>query len=57
MADGHITIDMTKWPEALFAIRKEMAKLLRDEAETESDPRFARRLRELADVFEAGGRW
>lgn len=56
MASNVVQIRIDGFPEALFAMRTEMARFLRAEAETESDPRFARRLGELADVFEAGGR-
>lgn len=54
MATNRFTVDITKFPEALFAMRKQMAALLRSEAETEADPRIARRLIEIANMFEVG---
>lgn len=54
MASSTVTIEVTKWPEALFVIRREMANLLRREADAEADPRFAKKLMALAAEFEAG---
>jgi hypothetical protein len=54
MAASKFTIEITKFPEALWAMRKELAGLLRSEADAEADPRIARRLREIAATFEAG---
>lgn len=41
-------------PEALAAMRRELARVLEAEAEAEADPRLARRLREIAAAFECG---
>ena len=49
-----LTVDVRNMPDLIFEVRKEMAKVLRDEAETEADPRIGRRLREIAARFEAG---
>jgi hypothetical protein len=54
VASSTLTIKVTEWPEALFAMRKAMADMLRAEAEAEGDPNFARKLRALAADFEAG---
>jgi hypothetical protein len=54
MASTHLTIDVMKWPEALFAMRVAMANMLRAEAEAESDPRLAKKLNALAATFETG---
>lgn len=50
------TISLTDMPEVLWALRHEMATLLRHGAEAETDPRVTRRLLEYAAAFEAGGR-
>lgn len=46
-------ISIADIPEVLHALRCELANLLR-EAAMDEDPRVARRLREIAAVFEAG---
>lgn len=51
-----ITIDVLNMPELIAAVRREMATILREEADAESDPRIARRLRALAAAFECGTR-
>jgi hypothetical protein len=51
-----MTLSVKDLPEMVWLLRSSMAELLRDEASTEADPRIARRLREIADVFEVGGK-
>lgn len=41
-------------PDVLAMLRAELAKLLREEAETQGVPHTARTLRELAAIFESG---
>lgn len=52
MAD--LSVDVSKLPDVVWAIRREMANFLRREAEVEAIPLVARRLRELAAQFETG---
>ena len=47
-------IDLHAMPELIWACRRELANVLRREAEAEANPIVARRLREIADRFEAG---
>jgi hypothetical protein len=47
-------LSVEKMPEVIASLRHELAEILRDVAEIESDPRVARRLREIAASFEAG---
>ena len=49
-----VVIDMINWPEALFTIRQELARQLREEADSDGDPRVTRKLRDVADRFEIG---
>lgn len=49
-----VRVSIESLPEALALMRREMANLLRREAGFESHPLVAKRLRELANVFEAG---
>lgn len=56
MAKMSMRIDVLHVPELVWQTRQAMADLLREEAESEADPRIARRLREIAGVFETGGR-
>lgn len=49
-----IVISFERMPEMLWAMRHELAKILRAEAGAESDPRVARRLIEIAATFETG---
>lgn len=51
-----IVVDVQGMPEVIFAVRKEMANLLRRESNTETHPLLSKRLRQLADEFEAGGK-
>jgi PHD/YefM family antitoxin component YafN of YafNO toxin-antitoxin module len=51
---GKITLDLINWPEGLAMVRSELAKMLREEADSDADPRIARKLREIAARFEAG---
>jgi hypothetical protein len=47
------TINVERWPEALFAMRRALANLIREIAHDESS-QVAKRLNEIADVFEVG---
>lgn len=47
------SFSVTDVPEILAQIRNELAAVLREVAADE-DPRTAKRLREIADAFEAG---
>lgn len=51
---GTIVVDLKQVPSLLFAMRQELAKLLRTEAGAEANPVFAKKLRALAVEFEAG---
>jgi hypothetical protein len=53
---NYVELRISDMPEVLAAMRREIATLLRDEAESEADPRIARRLCALADTFEVGVR-
>lgn len=53
MAALSCTLTVTRMPEALAAMRAEIARLVREVA-LDEDPRVAARLRELADAFECG---
>lgn len=54
MAASSFTISITDMPEAIWALRREMARLLRIQAETDVSLLVAQRLRDIADAFEAG---
>lgn len=54
MASDRLTVDVKNVPEIVHALCVRMSNLLREEAEAESDPRVARKLREIAARFEAG---
>lgn len=54
MASSQLTIDVKNMPELIHALLVRMSNLLREEAESESDPRVARKLLEIAARFEAG---
>lgn len=59
MADGKIatvTVDVLNVPELIYNVRNQCADMLREEADSEANPRIARRLRELAAAFEVGAR-
>lgn len=47
-------VDVRNLPDVIFEIRREMAKVLHEEAGAEANPVVARRLREVAAGFEAG---
>ena len=49
-----IQLTVREMPAVLAEMRVELAKVLREEAGEEHDLRTARRLREIADYFEAG---
>lgn len=53
---AEFTVRLADMPEALHALRAEMARLLREFADEEVSPHTAARLREVADVFEVGAR-
>lgn len=52
--DAHVTLDILHVPEALAAMRREIARFTRRVACGEPDPLVARRLRQIAAAFEAG---
>jgi hypothetical protein len=54
MAKADLSIDVRGIPEVIWSVRREMANLLREQADVEISPAVARRLRELADAFESG---
>lgn len=54
MAIANLTIDVKGMPEVVWAARRELAKLLRAEAEAETSNAVAAKLRVIADRFEAG---
>lgn len=57
MAKGLIvTLNVERMPEMIWAARREMAQMLREVAQAESDPRVTRKLHEVADAYEAGQR-
>ncbi len=47
-------VSLEKLPEVLSALRVNLANILREEAGSECDPKVARRLREVAEMFEVG---
>lgn len=49
-----VTLSVRNMPEVLSALRESLARILREEADAEADPRVARRLREIAAEFEVG---
>lgn len=51
-----MTFSIRDMPDVLWEMRRELARVLRDEADAEADPRVARRLHDVADAFEAGAR-
>jgi hypothetical protein len=54
MATSTVTIDLLNWAEGLAEMRASMARILREEAEADADPRVSRKLVEIAARFEAG---
>lgn len=52
--EATIVVDLRHVPEIVWGLRREVATILRDEAEADADPRIAARLRQIADGFEAG---
>lgn len=54
MANATVTIDVLNVPELIHCVMRQCANRLRDEAESEADPRIARRLIEIAADFEVG---
>ena len=56
MASTEMTIRIADMPDIIWGIRLEVAKIIEEVAAAESDPRVARRLREIAVDFTAGGR-
>lgn len=49
-----LTVDIAGVPEAIWAMRHEMAQMLREVADAEASAYVAQRLREVACGFEAG---
>lgn len=55
MADmPKLSLDVRGIPELVWECRREMAQVLRQEAESEAHPLLNRRLEEIARRFEAG---
>jgi hypothetical protein len=54
MATSTVTIDVKNIPELVHCVMAQCAERLREEADSEADPRIASRLREIAASFEAG---
>jgi hypothetical protein len=54
MATSTVTIDLLNWAEGLAEMRASMARILREEAEADADPRVSRKLVAIAARFEAG---
>jgi len=54
MAIAKLTLDVKNMPEVVWACRRELAKILRAEAEAEVSNAVASKLRSIADRFEAG---
>jgi hypothetical protein len=54
VAEHTIVLRLADHPEALHALRREVCRVLREAADAEANPAIARRLREIADDFEAG---
>jgi len=52
MANSTIEIKVTQWPELIWCIRDEIVKRLREEADSEADPRVALKLKKVALDFE-----
>lgn len=48
------TFSLKDMPDVLWALRHEMAAMLRDGASSEADPRVVRRLLDYATAFECG---
>jgi hypothetical protein len=56
MAVAHVILSLEKMPEVIQAMRMEMVKILRETADAETLPTTAKRLREVALIFETGSR-
>lgn len=54
MAIAKLTFDIKNMPEVIWAMRREMAKILREEAAAEASNAVATKMRNIADRFEAG---
>lgn len=53
---GTIVVELEKWPDLLWAMRNEMATMLREQADAEASGYVAQRLREIAAAFSAGSK-
>ena len=49
-----VTVNIEKMPEVIHRLMQQIADALRLEADSEADPRVARKLRAIAARFEAG---
>ena len=56
LKSGVLEVRLADMPEVLSGLRREMASILREAADEEMIPRTAKRLREIANVFECGQR-
>lgn len=54
MARPRLVLDIRGMPEVLADVQLYVAKVLREEADKESDPRVQRKLREIAARVETG---
>ena len=54
MASAKVTIDVRGIPEMVHSVMRKCADRLREDADSEADPRVAARLREIAATFETG---
>jgi hypothetical protein len=52
--DAKLTVDVRGIPELVWSCRKELANVVRQEAEGESHPLLKRKLEEIARRYEAG---
>ena len=53
---GTIVVELEKWLDLLWAMRNELATMLREQADAEASGYVANRLREIAAAFSAGSR-
>ena len=53
---GKVVIELEKYPDLLWAMRNELATVLREQADAEASGYVATRLREIAAAFSAGSK-
>ena len=54
--DSRIVVDVRHVPDLVWDLRREMASILREQADVEMYPHVADRLRRIANTFETGQR-